>query len=69
MPAAPDLLTIPEAAAILRVSVSTLRGRIAAGTGPQTVRIGRLVRIDRADLEEFIASKKNNRQTPGRDGP
>lgn len=55
----PDLLTIPEAAGILRVSVSTLRGWITAGTGPRTVRIGRLVRIDRADLEQFIEGKKD----------
>lgn len=60
-----DLLTIPEASAILRVSVSTLRSWIAAGTGPRTVRIGRLVRIDRADLEQFINERKNGRQTPG----
>lgn len=69
MSAAADLLTIPEASAVLRVSVSTLRGWIAAGTGPRTVRIGRLVRIDRADLERFINERKNGRQTPGRDGP
>lgn len=57
----PDLLTIPEAAEVLRVSKSTLRGWITAGTGPRTVRIGRLVRIDRADLQRFIEEKKDAR--------
>lgn len=55
----PDLLTIPEAADVLRVSISTLRGWISAGTGPRTVRIGRLVRIDRKDLERFIEGAKD----------
>lgn len=55
----PELLTIPEAAEVLRVSPSTLRGWITAGTGPRVVRIGRLVRVDRADLEQFVEGKKN----------
>lgn len=55
----PDLLTIPEAAEVLRISASTLRGWITAGTGPRTVRIGRLVRIDREDLTRFITERKN----------
>ena len=54
-----DLLTIPEAAEVLRISPSTLRGWITAGNGPRTVRIGRLVRIDRGDLERFIEDRKN----------
>jgi len=53
-PARPPLLTIGEAAARLAVHPRTFRGWLAAGKLPH-VRLGaRAVRIDPADLEDFI---------------
>jgi excisionase family DNA binding protein len=51
----PELLTLPEAARLLRLQVSTLRDwvlkrRIAY------VKVGRLVRIRRCDVEALIAA-------------
>lgn len=51
-----DLLTVPEAAALLRVKPSTVR----AWTGQRRipfVKVGRLVRIRRSDAEAYIASR------------
>ena len=48
-----DLLTVPEAAALLRLKPSTIR----AWTGQRRipfVKVGRLVRIRRSDLESLI---------------
>ena len=54
-PADPELLTIPEAAAIARMSRRSLESLIAQGDGPATVRIGRrMVRIWRRDLLAWI---------------
>lgn len=51
----PGLLTIPEAAAVARMSRRSLESLIAQGTGPATVRIGRrMVRVWRADLVAWI---------------
>ena len=51
----PGLLTIPEAAALARMSRRTLESQIAQGTGPATVRISRrIVRVRRADLIAWI---------------
>jgi len=48
----PEFLTVTEAASVLRVSVRTLRRRLAAGEIPH-IRVGRLVRIPRrVALEE-----------------
>ncbi|AZS36807.1 Putative DNA-binding proteinA [Microbacterium lemovicicum] len=47
-----SLVTLDEAAAHLHVSVKTVRRRIADGTIP-AVRIGRLIRIPAAALEEL----------------
>lgn len=48
-----SLLTAEEVASILRVSLRTVRRFTAAGQLP-VVRFGRSVRIDRADLDNFL---------------
>jgi excisionase family DNA binding protein len=47
------LLSIRESAEILNTSVKTVRRRIADGQ-LRPIRIGRLLRIDPADLQDFI---------------
>lgn len=48
-----ELVTIPEAAAMLRVSSVTVRRFIAAGELP-AVRVGRLVRVERREAEGLV---------------
>jgi excisionase family DNA binding protein len=48
-----DLLTVPEAAALLRVATITVRRRIADGS-IKAVRVGKGLRIPREALERFI---------------
>ena len=49
----PDLLTIPEAAAALRLKPSTIRAWILDRRIP-FCKIGRLIRIRRCDIEAFL---------------
>ena len=50
-----DLLTIPEAASLLRLSPSTIRSWILQRKVPYC-KVGRLVRIRRVDVEALIAA-------------
>jgi Helix-turn-helix domain len=50
----PDLLTITEAAAIVRRPVATLRYWRHLGTGPRSFRLGRRVVYKVAALQEWI---------------
>ena len=50
----PDLLTISEAAELLRTPVATLRYWRHLGTGPASFRLGRRVLYRRADLRTWI---------------
>lgn len=50
---APELYTVYQAATLLQCSVGSIRSWITQGTLPCR-RIGRLVRIRRADLEAFV---------------
>jgi excisionase family DNA binding protein len=50
-----ELLTLPEASALLRLKVSTLRAWVLRRRIPY-VKVGRLVRVRRADVERLIAA-------------
>lgn len=52
-PIAPLTLTIEQAAQLLGVSPSTVRNRVTDGT-IRAVKLGRLIRIPRAELERLI---------------
>ena len=55
IPAAlPDVLTVDEAAAILRVNRKTLYEAVRLGTVPGVVRIGRNIRISRSALLGWV---------------
>lgn len=49
-----DLMTTTEVATVLGVSVAALRRWRREGTGPQWLRIGRLVRYSPAAVEEWL---------------
>lgn len=50
----PELLTITEAADLLRAPVATLRYWRHLGTGPDSFRLGRRVLYRRDDLQAWI---------------
>jgi excisionase family DNA binding protein len=50
----PELLTITEAAELLRAPVATLRYWRHLGSGPRSFRLGRRVLYRRADLRTWI---------------
>ena len=54
----PDLLTITEAADLLRAPVATLRYWRHLGTGPHSFRLGRRVLYRRDDLHDWIAQQR-----------
>src|SRR5436305_5401664 len=55
----PDLLTITEAADLLRAPVATLRYWRHLGTGPRSFRLGRRVLYRRNDLHAWIEGQCN----------
>lgn len=59
-PEVPDFLTVDEAAALLRVNRKTLYESIRLGQIPGTVRLGRVLRIRRSALVNWM---------PGNSGP
>ncbi len=52
-----DLLTITEAADLLRAPVATLRYWRHLGTGPRSFRLGRRALYRRHDLHDWIAAQ------------
>jgi len=54
-----DLLTIAEAAALLRAPVATLRYWRHLGTGPRSFRLGRRVLYRRDDLHTWIEAQQD----------
>ena len=54
----PELLTITEAAELVRAPVATLRYWRHLGTGPRSFRLGRRVLYRRDDLHEWIAQQR-----------
>ena len=57
-----EFLTVKDAAALLPCSVSAVRKWITAGR-LRVVRAGRLVRIRREDLECFLTSSDDSKQS------
>jgi hypothetical protein len=55
----PDLLTITEAAELLRTPVATLRYWRHLGTGPRSFRLGRRVLYRRGDLLDWIDAQRD----------
>ncbi len=58
----PDLLTITEAAAVVRAPVATLRYWRHLGTGPRSFRLGRRVMYARDDVQSWIEQHRNRGQ-------
>jgi excisionase family DNA binding protein len=50
----PDLLTVPEVAALLRVSTMTVY-RLVDGGMLRGLRVGRSIRLPRASVREFLS--------------
>jgi prophage regulatory protein len=58
----PQLLNVKEVAAILKVSVRTVKRHVTKGIFPRPIEFGRNVRWDIADVESFIETHKANLQ-------
>jgi len=56
----PDLLTLDDLTALLQISKSTLRRMIAAGE-IRAVKIGRVLRVRRADYDAYLAALGNKK--------
>jgi excisionase family DNA binding protein len=56
----PELLTIAEAADVLRTPVATLRYWRHQGIGPRSFRLGRRVLYRRDDVHAWIDAKREN---------
>lgn len=54
----PEYMTVSEVAALLRTSPATVRYWRHVGSGPAAVKVGRRVLYDRADVQTWIAQKK-----------
>jgi excisionase family DNA binding protein len=55
----PELLTISEAAELVRAPVATLRYWRHLGTGPRSFRLGRRVLYRRDDLRAWIDTQRD----------
>ncbi len=60
----PDLLTITEAAELVRAPVATLRYWRHLGTGPRSFRLGRRVLYRSDDLHAWIDARRDQRTPP-----
>ena len=61
----PELLTITEAAELLRAPVATLRYWRHLGTGPCSFRLGRRVLYRSDDLRSWIEAQHDQAAAPG----
>lgn len=62
--AAAELLTLEEAAAVLRTPVATLRYWRHLGVGPDGFRLGRQVVYRRDDVNGWVAERKQAQSQP-----
>jgi len=60
----PELLTLTEAAQLLRAPIATLRWWRHNGTGPRSFRLGRHVLYRRDDLHTWIDTQHDLATTP-----
>ena len=60
----PELLTITEAAELLRAPVATLRYWRHLGTGPRSFRLGRRVLHRSDDLRSWIDAQHDDQDCP-----
>ena len=60
----PELLTITEAAELLRTPVATLRYWRHLGTGPRSFRLGRRVLYRSDDLRSWIDAQHDDQVSP-----
>jgi excisionase family DNA binding protein len=60
-----DLLTITEAAELLRAPVATLRYWRHLGTGPASFRLGRRVLYRRGDLDRWVSDRQQAQTSSG----
>lgn len=62
-----EFLTAREAAALLRVSIHTLRKWRTTGQGPGWTRIGKCIKYNRASLERWLQGReqKENEEKDG----
>ena len=60
----PELLTITEAAELLRAPVATLRYWRHLGTGPRSFRLGRRVLYRSDDLRSWIDARHDDQVSP-----
>jgi excisionase family DNA binding protein len=56
----PELLTIKEAAACLKVSEETLRKWRAQGAGPPVAKLGRHLRYRKDALDQWVKEQERN---------
>ncbi len=59
----PELLTIDEAAAYLKVPAETLRKWRSQGHGPQAVKLGRHLRYRLDEIDRWIAEQEQQQHT------
>ncbi|MDB6136899.1 MAG: transcriptional regulator, MerR family [Verrucomicrobiales bacterium] len=55
-----DLLTLPEAAELLRAPVATLRYWRHLGSGPRSFRLGRRVLYRRDDVQAWVDAQRSS---------
>lgn len=60
----PELLTLTEAAALLRAPIATLRYWRHLGIGPRSFRVGRRVLYRRDDLNTWINTQRDDARRP-----
>jgi len=54
----PELLTIGEASAYLRIPIETLRQWRSRGVGPRSAKVGRHLRYRRAEIDRWLAEQE-----------
>ncbi|HYT88107.1 MAG TPA: helix-turn-helix domain-containing protein [Gemmataceae bacterium] len=54
----PEMFTVKETAMYLNVPVATLRWWRAQGTGPPAAKLGKHLRYDKDELDQWIAEQK-----------